>query len=182
MEVKQIYNLINPWMGEVLGESKFDPGAAWVLQEDLSNITQVGNTLLSDSAITSAGEKWRDNYVRSMLDRIGRMVFVEREYVSAWPDLRRDEWQYGSIMTKSRCRRFKAKQNPSWALQSGQTVNQFEFVPPEVMTLFYNDKESWQIECSFADVQLRESFTSTREMDRFLSRALCSDPTTHRST
>ena len=169
MEVKQIYNLINPWMGEVLGESKFDPGSDWVLQEDLSNITQVGNTLLSDSAITSAGEKWRDNYVRSMLDRIGRMVFVERDYVSAWPDLRRDEWEFGSIMTKSRCRRFKAKQNPSWALQSGQTVNQFEFVPPEVMTLFYNDKEAWQIECSFADVQLREAFTSPREMDRFLS-------------
>lgn len=169
MEVKQIYNLINPWMGEVLGESKFDPGADWVLQEDLSNITQVGNTLLSESSITAAGEKWKDNYVRKMFDRIGRMVFVEREYVSAFPNLQRDEWEYGSIMTKSRCRRFKAKSNPSWNLQSGQTVNQFEFVPPEVMNLIYNDKEAWQIECSFADVQLREAFTSPREMDRFLS-------------
>lgn len=169
MEVKQIYNLINPWMGEMLGESKFDPGAAWVLQEDLSNITQVGDTLLSDSSITAAGEKWKDNFVRSMFDRIGRMVFVERDYVSAFPDLRRDEWEYGSIMSKSRCRRFRAKSNPSWSLTGGTTVNQFEFVPPEVMTLFYNNKEAWQIECSFADVQLREAFTSPREMDRFLS-------------
>lgn len=169
MEVKQIYSYVNAWMNEVVGASKFNPGESWILQEDLSNIASVGDTLLSESSITEAGEKWKDNFVRSMFDRIGRMIFVERDYVSAWPDLRRDEWEYGSIMTKSRCRRFKAKTNPSWSLTAGQTVNQFEFVPPEVMTLLYNDKEAWQIECSFTDVQLREAFTSPREMDRFLS-------------
>ena len=169
MEVKQIYSLINAWMGEVVGASQFNPGEQWILQEDLSNITQVGNTLLSADAVTTAGEKWRDNYVRSMIDRIGRMVFVEREYKNVFPDLRRDEWEFGSIMTKSRCRRFSAVANPSWGLTAGQTVDQFAFTPPEVMTLFYNNKVAWQIDCSFADIQLRESFTSPREMDRFLS-------------
>lgn len=169
MEVKQIYSLINAWMGEVVGASQFNPGEQWILQEDLSNITQVGNTLLSADAVTTAGEKWRDNYVRSMIDRIGRMVFIEREYKNVFPDLRRDEWEFGSIMTKSRCRRFSAVANPSWSLTAGQTVDQFAFTPPEVMTLFYNNKVAWQIDCSFADIQLRESFTSPREMDRFLS-------------
>lgn len=169
MEVKQIYNMINDWQKEITGGAQYDETPAWIIREDLSNLSQVGDKLLDPSSITEAGERWRDNYVRSMIDRIGRMVFVERAYRSAFPDLRRDEWEYGSIMTKSRCKRFEAVANPSWSLQPGQVVEQFAFNPPEVMTLFYNNKSSWQVDCSFADVQLRESFTSPREMDRFMS-------------
>lgn len=169
MEVKQIYSLINSWQKEITGGGKFDVEPTWIIQEDLSNLVDVGTKLLDESSVTTAGEKWRDNFVKSMIDRIGRMVFVERPYRSVFPDLRRDEWEFGSILSKSRTKRFAAKTNPSWGLTAGTTVNQFEFVPPTVQTKYYNSKEAWQIECSFADVQLREAFTSPRDMDRFLS-------------
>lgn len=170
MQVKQIYTLINDIQKEIMGDARYaETDPAYIIQEDLSNIATVGTQLLDATSLTDAGTTWRDNYVRSMINRIGRMVFVDRTYRSIFPDLRRDEWEYGSIMTKSRTKRFAAKSNPTWGLVAGQTVNQFEFTPPEVMTLFYNDKIAWQIDCSFADVQLRESFASPREMDRFLS-------------
>lgn len=169
MEVKQIYSMINAWQQEITGGAQYDAEHPWIIQEDLSNLVDVGTKLLDESSVTTAGEKWRDNFVKSMIDRIGRMVFVERPYRSVFPDLRRDEWEYGSIMSKSRTKRLAAKTNPSWGLTAGTTVNQFAFTPPTVQTNFYNSKEAWQIECSFADVQLREAFTSPREMDRFLS-------------
>lgn len=169
MEVKQIYTLINDIQKELTGGAQFDETPAWIIREDLSNLSQVGDKMLDPASITAAGERWRDNYVRQLIDRIGRMVFVERVYNRIFPDLRRDEWEYGSILTKSRVKRFEARQNPTWTLTAGQTVNQFEFTPPETLTLFYNNKSAWQIDCSFADIQLRESFTSPREMDRFLS-------------
>lgn len=169
MEVKQIYSMINDWQKEVVGAAQYDPTQPWIIREDLSNLTAVGEKLMDPNSITAAGERWRDNFVRSQIDRIGRMVFVERGYRSAFPDLRRDEWTYGSIMTKSRCKRFEAVANPSWSLQPGQVVEQFAFNPPEVMTLFYNNKSAWQVDCSFAEIQLREAFTSPREMDRFMS-------------
>lgn len=170
MEVKQIYTLINDIQREIMGDARYEEtDPQFIIREDLSNITQVGNLLLDAGSLTEAGTTWRDNYVRSLINRIGRMVFVDRAYRSIFPDLRRDDWEYGSIMTKSRVKRFDAKTNPTWGLVAGQTVNQFEFTPPEVMTLFYNNKTAWQIDCSFADIQLRESFTSPREMDRFMS-------------
>ena len=170
MQVKQIYGLINSIQQEIMGDAYNDPdNAQYIIQEDLSNIVTVGTKLLDSTSQTTAGTYWRDNYVKALIDRIGRMVFVERAYKSIFPDLRRDEWEYGSIMTKSRCKRFTAKANPAWSLTPGQVVEQFAFEPPTIMTMFYNDKIAWQIDCSFADVQLRESFTSPREMDRFLS-------------
>lgn len=172
MEVKQIYSMIYDWEMEITGGAQYDdenPAPDWIIREDLSNIADVGTKLLDAGSVTTAGEKWRDNFVHSMIDRIGRMVFVERPYRRIFPDLRRDDWEFGSIMTKSRVKRFQAKTNPTWSLTPGQVVEQFAFEPPEVMTMFYNDKDAWQIDCSFVDEQLREAFTSPREMDRFLS-------------
>ena len=164
MQVKQIYTILNDVMLEVTGQNTADEGdpAAFILQEDLSNIVDMGKTLFDNTY-------WKDNYVKAMIDRIGREVFVDRTYEGYAPRVLRDSWEYGSIMSKTRCKIFDAKANPSWNLSAGTTVNQFEFTPPDVTQKFYNSKTAWQIDCSFTDVQLRESFTSPAAMNRFIS-------------
>ena len=169
MQVKQIYGILNDVMQEVTGgyiSIKNDEGEEIrqevIVQEDLSNIVDMGQLVLNN-------QTWKDNYVRSMIDRIGRDVFVDRTYTGYAPDVRRDKWEYGSIMAKSRCKIFEARPNPSWSLEKGQTVNQFEFVPPDVTQKFYNSKEAWQIDCSFTDEQLKESFVDASSMNRFIS-------------
>lgn len=169
MQVKQIYGILNDVMKEVTGgyiSVLNDEGEQVrqevIVNEDLSNIVDMG-TLVFDPH-----RNWTDNYVKSMINRIGREVFVDRTYEGYAPDVRRDAWEYGSIMSKTRCKIFDAKPNPSWSLEKGQTVNQFEFCPPEVTQKFYNHKEAWQIDCSFTNEQLKESFTSAEAMNRFI--------------
>lgn len=163
MQVNQIYSILNDVMLEVTGQNVADEGepAAFILNEDLSNIVDMGTKIFSNN--------WKDNYVKSLLDRIGREVFVDRTYEGYAPRVLRDSWEYGSIMSKTRCKIFDAKANPSWNLQKGETVNQFEFNPPDVTQKFYNSKTAWQIDCSFTDYQLRESFTNASAMNRFIS-------------
>lgn len=164
MQVKQIYAILNDIMLEVTGEliKKGEDPNVPIVQEDLSNIVDIGNTVFSSNY-------WRDNYTKSMINRIGREVFVDRTYSGYAPTVLRDAWEYGSIMAKTRCKIFDAKANPSWSLTAGQTVNQFEFTPPTVYEKFYNSKTAWQIDCSFTEVQLKESFTSAAAMNRFYS-------------
>lgn len=163
MLVNQIYSILNDIMCEVTGQlvPQGDDPAVLIVQEDLSNIVDIGNAVFNNN--------WRDNYVRAMINRIGREVFVDRTYEGYAPSVLRDAWEYGSIMAKTRCKIFDAKANPSWNLTAGQTVNQFEFNPPTVYEKFYNSKTAWQIDCSFTEVQLRESFTSAAAMNRFYS-------------
>lgn len=164
MQVNQIYNILNDVMLEVTGQRTDDQGNPnpYIVQEDLSNIVDMGTFVFS-------GQNWKDNYVRSMINRIGREVFVDRTYEGYAPDVLRDAWEYGSILSKTRCKIFDAKANPSWNLQAGETVNQFEFNPPDVTQKFYNSKVAWQIDCSFTEEQLKESFTSAAAMNRFIS-------------
>lgn len=163
MQVTQIATQINEWLSEKCGDARFDADEAanYIVREDLANIVDIGTRIYNN--------EWQDNFVKSMIDRIGRMVFVNRRTRGFAPDLQRNDWEFGSVMSKSRTKRFPAKQNPSWKLQAGQTVDQFQFNPPTVRNKFYNIKVAWQIDCSFAEVQVKEAFTSAGEMGRFFA-------------
>lgn len=163
MQVTQIAKELNEWIAERCGDARFDADTAaqFIVREDLANIVAIGTAVYK--------YEWQDNFVKSMIDRIGRMVFVNRRTRGFAPDLQRNAWEYGSVMSKSRTKRFEAKENPSWKLQKGQVVEQFVFEPPTVRNKYYNIKIAWQIDCSFAEIQVREAFTSPGEMGRFFA-------------
>lgn len=161
MQVNQIYTILNDIMLEVTGQPTEGEDPTVIVNEDLSNVVDIGTSIFNNN--------WRDNYVKSMINRIGREVFVDRSYSGFAPSILKDAWEYGSIMSKTRCKIFDAKLNPSWSLTAGETVNQFEFTPPTVYQKFYNKKVAWQIDCSFTEVQLKESFTSAQALNRFYS-------------
>lgn len=166
MKVTQIYEILKDVVEEITGlpvSSAEGEEDVFIIKEDLSNIVDVGTRLFDNT------QNWKDNYVKALINRIGRMVFVDRPYSGWAPNILRDSWEYGSIMAKVRVKTFEPKPNPSWQLQNGQTVNQFEYNAPEVIQYFYNQKIAWQIDCSFAEMQVRESFTSASQLNRFFS-------------
>ena len=76
MEVKQIYNIINSVTNEVLGKSD-------LVQEDLSNIVDVGTEVFNSTSV--------DHYVKSLVNHIGKVVFVDRPYTGNVPSLVMDK-------------------------------------------------------------------------------------------
>lgn len=154
MKITQIYELLEDIYSEVTGETG-------VVKEDLSNISDVGATLLS--------QNYREPYANSLINRIGRMVFVDRPYAGFAPAIIREAWEYGSIMSKSRVKDFQPTENMAWKLEAGQSVDQFIFTPPTVQTTLYNEMVAWEIDCSFVRDQVEQSFTSAAEYDRFIS-------------
>lgn len=156
MQPVQIKELVNTMYTEVTGQA-----GEGILNEDLSNIVSVGETLMSTT--------WREKYVNSLLNQIGRMEFVERPYSGIAPDVRRESWEWGSILSKSRTKDFEAVENPSWNLIKGTPVENFPYEPPEVQTTLYNELITWEIDCSFVNRQVKQSFTSVEQFDRFFS-------------
>ena len=63
MDVVQIRNLVNTATSEVLGQSD-------IVNEDLSNIVDVGTQIFNAEAV--------DRYVRSLVKQIGKIIFVSR--------------------------------------------------------------------------------------------------------
>ncbi len=154
MEVKQIYSYVNEAQREVLGEES-------VLQEDLSNLVDIGESILNANKY--------DAYVKALVNRIGKTIFVARAYRGRAPKVLMDAWEFGSILQKVSGDLPEASENESWELTHGASYDQDIFYKPSVEAKFYNSKTTFEIDMSFTELQLKQSFLSAQEMNTFLS-------------
>lgn len=154
MNVEQIYTLVNTITEENLGDSI-------VVSEDLSNIVDVGKAF-EDSV-------GYDNFVRSLIDHVGRMVFVDRVYGGRAPSVLVDGWEYGSILEKISVALPEAQENEVWELQDGQSYDPNVFVKPNVQAKFFNDRITFDIQLSITTKQVKSAFDSVTQMNSFVS-------------
>lgn len=153
MEVKQISTLVNQITNEVLGQ--------YILREDLSNVIDVGNAVFNADKV--------DNYVKSLVNHIGRVIFVDRAYNGSVPSVLMDSWEFGSVLEKVSCDLPQATENQSWALEDGKTYNPNVFYKPSVSVKFYNSKTTFEIPLSFTEMQIKESFSNAEQLNGFLT-------------
>ena len=153
MEVKQIYTLVNTITNELLGSS--------IVKEDLSNVVDVGNAVFNANKV--------DNYVKSLVNHIGRVIFVDRVYNGSVPSVLMDSWEFGSVLEKVSCDLPAATENESWDLVDGQTYNPNVFYKPTVNVKFYNSKTTFEIPLSFTEMQVKESFSNAEQLNGFLT-------------
>lgn len=154
MKVKQIYEIMNSVTSQVLGKTD-------LVAEDLSNIVDVGNELLSNTSV--------DNYVKTLVDRIGKVIFVSRSYSGNVPSVLMDSWDFGSVVQKINAELPDATENKSWDLTDGTDYSPNVFYKPEVSVKFFNNKSTFEIDMSFTEMQIKESFTSAVEINSFLT-------------
>lgn len=153
MEVKQIYTLVNDITNEVLGSS--------IVKEDLSNVVDVGNAVFNADKV--------DNYVKSLVNHIGRVIFVDRVYSGSVPSVLMDSWEFGSVLEKISCDLPTAQVNRSWELINGKSYDPNVFYKPTVSVKFYNSKTTFEIPLSFTEMQIKESFSNAEQLNGFLT-------------
>ena len=154
MNVKQIATIMNDVTGTILGKNN-------VVNEDLSNIVDVGKEILDTGSV--------DNYVQTLVDRIGKVVFVNKAYKGSAPSVMMDGWEYGSILEKISCELPTAEENESWNLQDGHEYKQDIFHAPKVSAKFFNKKVTFEVDMSFTEMQVKESLGSAEELNGFMS-------------
>ena len=154
MKVTQLHTLVNAVTQEVLGETA-------VLQEDLSNVVDLGKSIIDSDNV--------DNYVKKLVNHIGKVVFVNRLYTGGVPSVLMDSWEYGSILEKISADLPEATINETWALEDKKDYSPDVFYKPSVSAKFFNSKVTFEIPMSFTEVQVKESFSSKEQLNGFIS-------------
>ena len=154
MKVTQLHSLINTVTQEVLGETA-------IIQEDLTNVVDIGKKIIDTDNI--------DNYVKKLVNHIGKVVFVNRLYAGGVPSAVMDAWEYGSILEKVSADLPEASENASWDLVDKQNYSPDVFYKPSVSAKFFNSKVTFEIPMSFTEKQVKESFSSAEQLNGFIS-------------
>ena len=154
MKVTQIKDLVNNSLKEVNGSSQ-------LLKEDLSNVVDIGKELLNNDDV--------DNFVKKLVDRVGKTVFNDRLYQGSAPSVLMDAWEYGSVVEKIDSDLPKVEENDSWKLEDGKSYDQDIFYQPKVSAKFFNSKVTFDIPMSFTKMQVESAFSSPAELNGFIS-------------
>lgn len=154
MDVKQIYQIIKSVSSEVLGKTD-------IVQEDLTGIVDLGTEVFNQNAV--------DDYVKSLVNHIGKVIFVNRPYVGKVPSVLMDAWEFGSVLEKISADVPEAEENDTWNLQDNQTYNQDVFHKPTVTAKFFNSKVTFEVPVSITERQVKESFSNAAQLNGFIS-------------
>ncbi len=154
MKVNQIYELMNGVTSEILGKTE-------LIKEDLSNVVDVGTEIFNNVDV--------DNYVKSLVNHIGKVVFVNRPYSGNVPSVIMDSWEFGSVLEKIQADIPQAQENESWNLTDGESYDTNVFYKPSVSAKFFNKKVTFEVAMSFTELQVKESFSSANQLNGFLS-------------
>ena len=154
MKVEQIYTLVNDITSEITGKTD-------LVKEDLTNTVDVGKELFTVSDV--------DNYVKSLVNRIGKTIFINRKYSGKVPSVVMDSWEFGSVLQKISADLPQATENESWELENNTSYDPNIFYKPSVSAKFYNSKVTFEVPLSFTERQVKESFNSASELNAFIS-------------
>ena len=154
MDVKQIYRLINSVSGEVLGKTD-------IVTEDLTGIVDLGQEVFNQNAV--------DNYVKSLVNHIGKVIFVNRPYAGKVPSVLMDAWEFGSVLEKISADVPEAEENDTWDLTDGTSYDQDVFHKPTVTAKFFNSKVTFEVPVSITERQVKESFSNAAQLNGFIS-------------
>ena len=155
MRVEQVYSIMNAVTQTTLGENE-------VLAEDLSNIVDIGNSIMNVAGI--------ENYVRSLTDHIGKTIFVNRAYSGSVPSVLMDGWEFGSILEKVTYDDLpEATENESWKLENGKSYDVNVFTQPKASAKFFNKRVTFEVPMSFAERQVKSAFDNAAQLNSFFS-------------
>lgn len=154
MKVTQIHEIMNTVTSEVLGKEN-------VVAEDLSNIVDIGKEIIDSDKI--------DNYVNKLVHHIGKVEFTNQKYSGNAKSVLMDSWEYGSILQRIDAELPTAYENETWNLVDGKSYDPNVFYQPKVTSQFFDNKVTFEIPISFAEKQVKDSFSNKNQLNGFLS-------------
>ena len=154
MTVTQIYQLLNDTAAEVYGSQ-----AVSVL--DLQGLISLRDTVLGSGT---------DNFLNTLVDRIGKTVLRTLDYSSEFPNFISDEYSFGAILQKVSVQPFSATEQLAWEVgQGGFNTDIYRIDKPTVYQDFFKDSAAWNCMVTIPDTMYKTAFTSAATMDAFIT-------------
>ena len=155
MEMTQIYQIVNETTAQVTGTEP-------VADIDCNQIVDAGAEVLDTDRV--------DHYVKELIDRIGKVVFVNRPYTGGTPSVMMDSWEYGAILEKIQYEGLpEAEENDTWDLEDRRSYDPNVFYKPTVSAKFFSERRTFDIPMSFAQRQVKTAFTSSGQLQAFFA-------------
>lgn len=155
MEELQIYNIVNDVTSQALGT------------KDLSVVNEQGLVSLGQTVLNSGTHT--DDWVNTLVKRIGKTIISHRAYRNQFTGLMKDSMEWGAIVQKLKLQLVKAEPDQSYGLEDGTSVDHYKIANPKVVQKIFITETPYQFSITIQRVHLKEAFMSAGAMGAFIS-------------
>ena len=107
MNIKQINTIVNSGVNQMNGTTD-------VTSTDLTDVIQLGTELLQP-----ANKSRLDNFLNTLVDRIGKTIISVRSYPGVDPAIISDAFEFGAILQKIYVEPQEAEKSDVWGIEDG---------------------------------------------------------------
>lgn len=151
---RQIDTILNKLMSQYRGGAG-DP-------VDLTSLISMGRDNVSSS-------DFKDAYTRNLSDVIGKTIYRYLKSTLDFPELSRDEFEFGGMLRKIRITPMNMVENTSVKIGGdGYTPAPYAVNKPTLSEKFFTDFDSWAEKATIPDTLLNTSFHNGEEAGAFL--------------
>lgn len=152
--VNQIFSIVNDSASEALGKSA-------ITAKDTGTFVSLGDQVVSSDTN-------KEQFYKSLTNRIGKTVIAARAYKAKKRSVKRDEMEWGAIYQKVSYKWRDASKNEAWDPDSQS--NPFDVpISTEAVQKLFSAIGTYNYKDSVPDYQLFTAFTNPQAMGAFIS-------------
>lgn len=154
MVVTQVADIVNEAIKQVTGVDA-------VLEQDLTNVVEVGKSIMNANSL--------DNFVRQLPDVLGRVYFTNTKYEGINVPIVKDAWEFGAAYARITAEMPTAVTNEVWDLQDGQSYDPNIFHKPSIKANYWQERNAFDVQISIAKDQVKSAFQNASQLNSFIS-------------
>ena len=156
MKVSQVYSIVNSIQRQLFGSTA-------IAVTDTTGLVALGEQL--------AATNLYDKFVGALVDRIGKTIVRTLDTKLEFPDLMRNEFEFGAMLSKINFNIPDAENNSAYDIADPNfTPDQFDVKLPVVNVTYFKGVSTWRVMVTVPDEPLLNSaFTSATEMLAFIN-------------
>lgn len=157
MKQFQAKEIIQDLSKQIMGEESIDAIESY-------NLVDIGKNVLDTQATT-------EKFVGKLVDRLGKIVIMERKYVGSMPWLYVDSILWGAYTERVYFDFADLIDDPSIAPVVGTDYSSIEhkFYGTKAMVKLFGKQDGYMLPVSISKTALRSAFTSAEEMEKFIA-------------
>lgn len=150
MTVNQVYSIVNGVTKQIFGDQA-------ITATDLTGLISIGQEVLSSQTN-------KDKFLNTLVDRIGKTIVSSRPYSADVLGVLKDPFEFGAVLQKIYVEPIDATASAQWDLTGGSSVDKYVISKPTVRQQLFSGINSWDVDLTIPDIQLKSAFTNPGEM------------------
>ena len=153
MQINQVYSLANDINAQMFGDSA-------VAVNDLSGLIAMGKNVMSGST---------DSFFKLLIDRVGKVIIRRLDAELQFPNLMRNEFEWGAAIQKITVDVFDMRSNTDFTVTDvGFTPTLLDGDVPVIHQTFFTGADTWAVQKKFQEQELFTAFTSAEAFGAFV--------------